>query len=160
VRRDLHRRFLRSFAMKYLLPKAVTKYLTEPEQQALIIVATTLGPRWKDEIRRAWLRGHYGGLGLMDSGRRYLESVMDKLSKSQFMKLRVSDTPEAEKPYAFEVELVFHDGSTKRTKYVCRNEQEARRKGGAVRSVREVIVLEPMTEEQYHRAYGHGSIRR
>lgn len=69
---------------------------------------------------------------------------------------RPISSPE-EKPYAWDVELTFHDGSTKVSTIVAPTANQARRRAFLKRNVAGARPLESWTREQYQR--GHGSRR-
>jgi hypothetical protein len=138
-------------------PDAITQYLTESEESAILRTAILLGRLWKSRIQDMWLRGSYNSLGIPSDDYSALQRIRNKLTSNQFRQLRcVRD--DSKVPYAYSMTLVFHDLSTKRINRVCSSENAARRLGGMMRSVRDVTDLEPYTLEQYRRAFGYRRI--
>ena len=72
----------------YLWPSAVTRHLTQDEQDALSRVSQMLGPRWKSLVRAAWSRGNYKATGVSSEDYWALQSVRNKLSSNQFARLQ------------------------------------------------------------------------
>jgi len=60
----------------------------------------------------------------------------------------------SEETYAFELELVYMDGSRKRTKYVTGSEAHAKRLGCLRPGVSHVENLTPLTRPEYRNTYG------
>ena len=59
------------------------------------------------------------------------------------------------KPYAWEITIRRHDGNMETITRVAPTEMQARRKGLLRPLAMEIVDMEPIDEETYHRAFGY-----
>ncbi len=72
-------------------PSAIVARLTGDELAALQRFESVAGPRWKSILLRARERSNYAGTGLADADRPCVQSAINKLGPTDFLKLRVTD---------------------------------------------------------------------
>jgi hypothetical protein len=71
-------------------PPAIAARLTSDELAALRRFAQSAGPRWRSILLRSRERSNYAGTGVADDDRAFVQSSINKLGPSDFLKLRQS----------------------------------------------------------------------
>ncbi len=72
-------------------PSAIVARLTGDELAALQRFESVVGRRWKSILLKARERSNYAGTGLADADRPSVQSAINKLGPTDFLKLRVTD---------------------------------------------------------------------